>query len=168
MKQHVILIGFKSCGKTSLGRLLSWHLNLPFIDTDEQLLKSTDSCSISALYTHLGESRFRRLENQIVLNLNLNHPCVIATGGGMVLNQQAMGYLSSVGKIVFLNTDLEVLIQRLSKQDNSLFEHQHIESVYQQRQPLYQHYANVDYAIKDESCDEICDHILQYLEVIDG
>jgi len=168
LKQHVILIGFKSCGKTSLGRLLAQHLNMPFIDTDEQLLKSTHSSSISALYTHLGESKFRLLENQVVMELNLDLPCVIATGGGMVLNLQAMDYLASLGKIVFLNTDLEVLIQRLSKQDNSLFEHQHIESVYQQRQPLYQHYANVDYAIKDESCDEICDHILQYLEVING
>jgi len=168
LKQNLILIGFKSSGKTSVGRHLAQHLNMAFIDTDEQLLKSTHSSSISALYTHLGESKFRLLENQVVMELNIDLPCVIATGGGMVLNLQAMDYLASVGKIIFINTALDVLTQRLSKQDNSLFKHQHIESLYQQRLPLYHRYANLDCAFNNETIDEISIHILQYLEVIDG
>jgi len=46
---HIILIGMSGAGKTTLGEALSISLNLPFIDTDEEIVKIT-SLSIPEIF----------------------------------------------------------------------------------------------------------------------
>jgi shikimate kinase len=168
LKRHLILIGFKSSGKTTVGRLLSQHLSVNFIDTDEALIRTSGCTSVTTLYANLGETLFRRLENELVFELDLSQPTVISTGGGMVLNKDAMNFLSSIGEIFFLNTALEVLVKRLSGLDLHPFKNQNIESVFEERKPLYYQYATMHHAFIDESPHDICAHILQQFEVIDG
>ena len=38
---HIILIGFMGSGKTSVGKKLADTLNLSFLDTDEQIEKTS-------------------------------------------------------------------------------------------------------------------------------
>ena len=58
----ILLVGMMGCGKTTLGKVLSRRLNLPFIDSDKEIEKAS-GCSISDLFATYGEEEFRRGES---------------------------------------------------------------------------------------------------------
>ena len=91
----IILTGVKHCGKTTIGKLLAKRLDCLFFDTDEVIQKVTKK-SVRDLYNEFGVSTFMQTE-----------------GGGICDNPQALIELSPLGKIVFLDTDEETIIQRV-------------------------------------------------------
>ena len=60
---HIILIGFMGSGKTSVGKKLADTLNLSFLDTDEQIEK-TSGMKIADIFEKYGEVYFRELETE--------------------------------------------------------------------------------------------------------
>ena len=78
---HIILIGMSGAGKTTLGEALSISLNLPFIDTDEEIVKIT-SLSIPEIFRLEGETKFRLYESGVIRQLVDFPKSVIALGGG--------------------------------------------------------------------------------------
>ena len=82
----LFLVGFMGCGKTTLGKVLSRRLNLPFIDSDKEIEKAS-GCSISDLFATYGEEEFRRGEERIMARLlTESKPCVLSSGGGAFLS----------------------------------------------------------------------------------
>ena len=57
---HVILIGFMGCGKSSVGKELAGELDVPFLDTDEMIEKQTGR-KISEIFRESGETYFLSL-----------------------------------------------------------------------------------------------------------
>jgi shikimate kinase len=81
----VVLVGAPGSGKTTIGKLLAQNLSIEFIDTDDEIEKTTQQ-TISEIFMDQGEDAFRELEkNQVAASLQ-NHPGVISLGGGAVLN----------------------------------------------------------------------------------
>ena len=64
INQPVILCGFTSSGKTTIGKLLAEHLELPFFDTD-QMLTDQNNMTIIEIFAKGGEDMFRDLEHAI-------------------------------------------------------------------------------------------------------
>ena len=52
-KQPIILCGYTSCGKTTVGRLLAKKLNIDFYDTDQML---TEQSQITIAEIFLGKT----------------------------------------------------------------------------------------------------------------
>jgi len=61
----VILIGYRGCGKTSVGRRVAELLGWEFIDTDEALERETGH-SIREIFETRGEVAFRKLEAELL------------------------------------------------------------------------------------------------------
>ena len=59
----LLLVGMMGSGKTSVGRLLARKLNLPFVDSDKEIEKST-GFTISDLFARYGEEEFRKGEEK--------------------------------------------------------------------------------------------------------
>lgn len=79
---HVILIGFMGCGKSSVGKALAEALLVPFVDTDE-LIERRDGRLIRDIFRESGEDFFRDLETEtLALLLESNERMVIAAGEG--------------------------------------------------------------------------------------
>jgi shikimate kinase len=89
---NLILIGFKSCGKSSVGKLLAQKLNVLFTDTD-QLIEQTyfqntnEPLNASEIYQQEGKAYFRDLEQNIISDLThyllpLPPPPTKKVGGG--------------------------------------------------------------------------------------
>lgn len=79
---RLLLIGHRTSGKSTLGRLLARELHLPFIDIDV-LIESATGQSASDL-VRLDELRFRRIEEEsLTRTLQSTSDGIIATGGGM-------------------------------------------------------------------------------------
>ena len=66
----VVLYGFKAIGKSSLAAVVPLPPSYCHLDSDQLLLDHCQQENIADCYQRLGESRFRDLEQQLLLNLS--------------------------------------------------------------------------------------------------
>ena len=102
-------------GKTTIGQKLSYKLNLPFIDSDEEVVKAS-GCSIPEIFRVYGEEAFRDTEKKIMLRCLNEKPTIIATGGGAFLNQEIRKKIGERGISVWLRASLDILEKRTANQ----------------------------------------------------
>jgi len=109
---HVWLIGMMGSGKTSVGRLLSERLELPFYDTDATV-EANAGLTIGQIFERLGEPRFRELESLAVRAIASQDDGVVSAGGGVVLDPSNVEVMRESGTTVLLDTDVETLVARV-------------------------------------------------------
>lgn len=116
--ESVILVGIKHCGKTTQGKRVASRLNIPFFDTD-QLISQNEGFSAREIYLAKGKSGFMEAEynacRKLVAELS-GTAAVIATGGGICDNPQAVEELKRVGKVVFLESDEKTAADRIIRE----------------------------------------------------
>lgn len=122
---NITLIGYKSSGKTTIAKLYAKKYCCEFIDTDELLLKNSNYSNISGFYNNKGEIQFRNIESKIILdliqNISADLSYIIATGGGVVLNQVNIENLKRISKVIYIDTPLEIIINRIRDGDAPAF-----------------------------------------------
>ena len=101
----IILMGPPGSGKSTVGKYLSKELGLSFIDTD-RLIEDKEGRSISEIFLADGEGGFRAIEKEIVLDVLKMEDCVIALGGGSVLDLDVQRELSECADVVFLDVSI--------------------------------------------------------------
>ena len=162
-----MLIGFKSSGKTTVGRQLSISLDWDFLDTDEEICRLYGGGEIYEIYQTLGEYDFRALEHQVIGSIKPTRNTVIATGGGVVLNPLNIAWLKTLGPIIYLNTHLELIAHRLQGL-NRPSPFLDLQSIYFQRQALYFQVADQVIDCADELPLRIVDQLYQIIRAPNG
>jgi shikimate kinase len=112
LEKPIILIGLMGSGKTTIGSRLAKRLDLPFIDTDEEVERQV-GCSIANIFKYEGEDFFRKAEYKIVKKILAKEPCIIATGGGAFINPAIRQLIDNFGISIWLRASLEVLLNRV-------------------------------------------------------
>jgi shikimate kinase len=116
---RIFLIGFMGSGKTHWGKLLSQYMHLPFYDLDEEIVK-IEKISVQQLFHDKGEEYFRVKEHEVLEALAEDHDnVIISTGGGAPCFFNNIDFMKSQGKVIWLNTSVDVLVQRLLKEKHS-------------------------------------------------
>ena len=100
--ENIVLIGMPYSGKSSLGEALASSLNKPFIDTDKKIEEKLGVPVKEFLVNH-GEKAFRVLEKEVISSLKNHQGCVVATGGGSLLDPDNISVLKRYGWMVFLD-----------------------------------------------------------------
>ena len=108
-KMNIVLCGMPSCGKTTVGRILSELTGKCFVDTDDMIRESSGR-EIAEIFATDGEADFRALEKEAVASAAKMSGCVIATGGGAVIDHSNVDALRRGGMIFFIDRPLEMLI----------------------------------------------------------
>ena len=116
----IILMGIKHCGKSTQGRLLAKKLSLPFFDTDT-LIEDATGKSPRQIYNESGADAFKKAELEACQKLSdelcaKGTSAVIATGGGICMNQGAVEKLRSLGRCVFLIADEKLAADRIVRE----------------------------------------------------
>lgn len=133
-KENIVLIGMPSSGKSTVGAVLSKITGLPLIETDEVIVKKHGG-DIVSIFEKRGESYFRDLEEEAVLDSSKLSGQIISTGGGVITRQINTDRLKRNGRLVFLDRPLELLTPT---QDRPLAqEKQAISELYEKRYPIY-------------------------------
>jgi len=109
---HLILIGMPGAGKTHSGKALAAQLGWPFIDTDWEVVKRA-GMSIAELIETEGMEAFRALEAEVAADALVETQSVLATGGGLPIQVDAMDTLKAAGLVVYLPVDIEVAVERI-------------------------------------------------------
>jgi shikimate kinase len=114
MARHVVLVGLMGSGKTTVGRRLATRLDRHFVDADAALEELADR-SIAEIFEQDGEAAFRDLEADTFEELLEHHePCVIASGGGLVLRSDSRARLRRPDvTVVFLDAGAPFLASRV-------------------------------------------------------
>ena len=108
-KENIVLTGMPGSGKSTVGKLLAQKLNRPFVDTDALITEKTGNAP-AQIITQQGESAFRDIESQVILELSAQNALVIATGGGAVLRPENIDALRANGKLFLLDRSVEQLL----------------------------------------------------------
>jgi shikimate kinase len=115
----VVLVGMMGVGKSSVGRKLASLLHMPFVDADEEI-ENAAQMSIPEIFERFGEAYFRDGERRVIARL-VDGPgtrTVIATGGGAFVNAETRALVLAKGIAVWLDSDVEILLERVSRKDN--------------------------------------------------
>lgn len=146
---NLVLIGFMGAGKSSIGKALARSASMRFVDTDERVAKEAD-LSIPRIFEGSGEKHFRQLESKVVSDVAEMDDAVIATGGGVVLNDKNIEKLKKNGVIIYICLTESELIRRVRDlKDRPLLKDldkdDTVHKLMKVRGPLYRKYA--DYII---------------------
>lgn len=111
--KKIVLIGPMGAGKSTVAYQLADMGQLVCFDTDA-MVEAASGHSISELFTTVGEAGFRELESQALAEaLQHDQPCVVATGGGVVLAADNRRLLRAENFVVWLDADAATLVQHI-------------------------------------------------------
>ena len=113
----VVLVGMMGVGKTSVGRRLAAALHLPFTDADDEIVHAAQM-SIPEMFEQYGEAYFRDGERRVIARLVAQGRGVISTGGGAFANPETRALILDRGIAVWLDSDVEVLLERVRRNSN--------------------------------------------------
>ncbi|MBN2612972.1 MAG: shikimate kinase [Bacteroidales bacterium] len=108
------IIGFKSAGKTTIGKKLANKLAMHFIDLDEYIEHTTGK-SVPEIFTSEGEGRFRKIEWEALKKVVKEDNIIVSTGGGVPCHCDNMNLMEQSGEVIYLRLDNDTLVSRLEK-----------------------------------------------------
>ena len=139
---HIVLVGMMASGKSSIGKVLSKSMNVPFLDVDKEI-EFRENRSVKSIFENSGERYFRKLESKIIIeNLEERKSTVIATGGGAFLNAAVRKKVNEKSISVWLDVNIETIIARVKKNQNRpLIEKksdEEVKKIYEKRLKYYE------------------------------
>ncbi len=114
---NIYLLGLMGSGKSTVGRQLAQILVREFIDLDNFIEEQAQKL-ISVIFLEHGEAHFRELESQCLQDISSKKTCVIALGGGAILEEKNRLLIQSTGLSIYLKVRPETLLKRLSDSEH--------------------------------------------------
>lgn len=115
----LFLIGFMGTGKSHWGALLSGRFGIPFFDLDA-VIEEGEQMTIPRIFETKGEEYFRYREKELLEKLiDEEDEVIISCGGGTPCFFNNIQLMRDKGMVIWLNTTLDVLVNRLVKQKMS-------------------------------------------------
>jgi XRE family transcriptional regulator, aerobic/anaerobic benzoate catabolism transcriptional regulator len=142
-KRRIALIGLRGGGKSTLGRMLAAHLEVPFIELDREVEKRSGA-SLSEIFDMFGQETFRRSEREALEQVLAQHEhFVMATSGSIVTEPGTLELLLASCFTVWVRAAPEEHMQRVMAQGdmrpmaNSARAMEDLISILKSREPLY-------------------------------
>ncbi len=155
-------------GKSAVGRTLARRLRRRFVDLDKVIEKS-EGMKIREIFEQRGESYFRQREKEALAQVLEKDGQVIATGGGVVIDEENIKLLRERALLVCLEASTDVLLKRAGNGGRRPLlkggrRKELIEGILKQRETSYaQAHARIE--TSNLSIDEVANKILVLLDL---
>jgi len=177
-RPSIILIGMKSSGKTTVGKIVARKLGLRFTDLDAEieqryLDQTGEKLTFREIFQKHGKAHFRSLETEALRALHAaqnERPIVLATGGGLPLAEENRPLLKRMGVIVFLDVAQEALLARILRGGIPAFfpypedPARSLAELLAARRPIYAALAHITVMCRSESPETVAETIMNQLE----
>ena len=155
-------------GKSAVGRTLARKLKRRFVDLDK-VIEKAEGIKVRDIFEQKGEVYFRQREKEALAQILERHGQIIATGGGVVLDQENVKLLRDKALLICLAASTDVLLKRaghggkrpLLKGSNRK---ERIEEILRQRANYYAE-AHACVETSDLSVDEVVQQIVTLLNL---
>lgn len=165
VRPRVVLVGPPGAGKTTIGERLAAALDLPFRDTDADIVAVAGK-PIPEIFIDDGEEAFRALERTAVAEALSTFDGVLALGGGAVLADSTRELLRS-HTVVYLSVELTDAVARVGLGAGRpllmVNPRATLKYLLEQRRPLYEQVATVTVRTDGRTPEEITAEILAAL-----
>lgn len=176
MIELIVLMGFKACGKSTIGQILAKKIGWPFVDLDKAIeaahsLNFKENLTFREIFKKHGAPYFRQLE-AATLSQIIDKSCqVLALGGGTVTEAEGEKYLTKAF-LIYLDAKKEVLWDRIMRGGLPPFldgENPRLtfEKLFEQRDAIYRKLANLIVDNSDRDPVLVADEIAQKIGFID-
>lgn len=144
LARPLVLVGLPGSGKTTIGTQLAVEYDLPFVDTDQYIERTTGK-TVREIFA-VSEQHFRDLEREALATLLKQESGIISTGGGIVVNPQNRALLKDA-HVLYLKRDVNIILADVPFADRPLLKNnpQRLFHLHAQRQPFYEEVATVTY-----------------------
>jgi shikimate kinase len=169
--KNIILIGYRCTGKSTVGKELSKVLNRPFVDTDD-LITSRSGMSIREMVEQGGWDFFREREKAVVRQLPPSSGMIIATGGGILDDEENRQILKQCGICVWLTAPVETIMKRMQADRHtndsrpalcSADDESEIAIMLARRDPIYRQAADMIIDTSNKSIDDVVGEIRRFV-----
>ena len=167
LSKNLTLTGMMGVGKSTIGKNLAKKLKYNFFDIDK-LIENKEGVSINSIFKNKNENYFRKIENEITLQILKKNNSVISLGGGAFLNTSIRTSAKKKSVTFWLDVDITQLIERLKRTKKRPLLYKKnigdtIKKIYIEREKIY---SKADYRIKCSSLktNEIVNKILKLYE----
>ena len=113
MGENIYLIGARAAGKSTMGRQLARALGTEFVDCDLDLSRLYRQ-TVAEMLEAGGWELFRKRESDFLAELARGSRQVIATGGGIVLEEANRRLMRDSGLVLYLRVPAELLVARMT------------------------------------------------------
>jgi shikimate kinase len=162
--ENLILIGMTGTGKSGVGRLLARLLSYDFADTDE-MIEEVCGYPLPEIARRYGKRRLLSEEELALKRLSEKEHCVIATGDSLPLNPKNSSLLQSLGFVVLLQGEPELIHHRIQRKKNRCLLGKNLDlpqitQIMLERYPIYEPLADASVAVDRRSMEEIAAAVL--------
>ena len=169
---NLFLIGYRCSGKTTIGKSVAETIEWSFVDADQMLVEECGK-QIKDIVDTEGWQSFRHRERSLLKQICKKKRQVVATGGGVVLDEDNVRTMHASGIIIGLGATAETIRKRMLQDintanfrpaltDKGLVEE--IKDMLSKRNPCYE--SASDFFIHTDSLpvDEITQTIMQKIK----
>ena len=164
--QNIALIGFMAVGKSAVGRNLAKKLRCRFVDLD-RLIEINAGMKIGEIFAQKGEAFFRQLEKKTLAEILQKEEQVIATGGGVIMDDDSLKLLRDRALLIGLTASVDVLLSRAGNSSkrpllNDANRRERVAELLAQREGRYAP-ARVTIDTSELSVDQVVEKIIQFI-----
>ena len=157
-----VLIGPPAAGKSRIGKRIAKLLDVPFVDTDSQIV--AEHGAIADIFAQHGEPHFRALEREAV-RVALTGPGVVSLGGGAVLDLDTRADLHGL-PVVLLTATADAVRKRIRGGKRPLLASGGIEAwerLVAERTPIYEALATRSWDTSTRPADDLAAEIADWI-----
>ena len=160
------LVGIPTCGKTTLGRRVSEHMDMAYFDTDDMAADQVkkENNERFSFFSYL-DSVYDEQKKAIVWLSTFDSPAIVATGAEIALIPDCVELMRSTGFIIFIDRILEKILDAMQdnppsgpvmaahKDDGSfIYMHEERVKIYESERPKYR--AIADYTLDNNGSED--------------
>lgn len=173
-RNNIALIGFKSSGKSRIGKLLAKKLKIAFFDMDkliedEHVSGGKPPMKVRGIYKKFGREQFLKLEAKALEKAAKKQGAVLSFGGGAPMNESFGKADFKKTKFVYLDVEPSVLFERIKQKDFPPFfeksnPRKSFDRLFGERKPVYESLADITVGSTRKMPSEVCREIMEKLE----
>lgn len=162
--KNIFLIGFMGSGKSTVAKGLQAVLKTEVIEMDTLIAKQ-QKMAITEIFEKFGESYFRDLETNLLLDIRKKKGAIVSCGGGVVVREENIAYMKKSGVVVLLSATPETVYKRVKDSKdrpvlNGNMNVEYIAQLQEKRRAMYEAAADITIVTDGKDIDAICQEIL--------
>lgn len=168
--KNIFLIGFMGAGKSTIAHELHSILGADVVEMD-MFIARQQKMPVTEIFEKFGESYFRDLESNLLLDIRKKQGLIVSCGGGIVTRQENIDYMKQSGIIVLLSASPETVYERVKDSRerpmlNGNMNVEYIASLQEKRRAMYEAAADITIETDGKEIAAICKELLEATKLL--